>query len=127
MKRLPCGLAEWHRWPAMLRRMVCIGSPHHGSPLERRGNLVDVLLGISPYSAPLARLGQIRSAGVTDLRFGNVRDDDRNNRARFAWSRDLAVVLLFPMASRASLLQARSRAPWPRSFSVTGWSPSTAH
>ena len=29
------------------------------------------LLGISAYSAPFARLGKIRSAGITDMRHGN--------------------------------------------------------
>ncbi|MEZ0310524.1 MAG: esterase/lipase family protein, partial [Myxococcota bacterium] len=67
---------EQHHWPTKLGRLACLGSPHHGAPLERGGNLVDVLLGVSRYSAPLARLGQIRSAGVTDLRYGNVLDED---------------------------------------------------
>ncbi|EYF00513.1 esterase/lipase family protein [Chondromyces apiculatus] len=84
------------RWPATLRRLVCLGSPHHGSPLERGGNLIDVLLGISAYSAPLARLGQIRSAGVTDLRYGNVIDEDWHNRGRFARSRDVRRGLALP-------------------------------
>jgi hypothetical protein len=33
-------------------------------------------LGASPYAAPLARLGRSRSAGITDLRYGNVQDAD---------------------------------------------------
>jgi hypothetical protein len=49
---------------------VTLGSPHLGSPLERAGSLLEILLPISSYSAPLARLGKIRSAGITDLRFG---------------------------------------------------------
>lgn len=31
------GTAMGHRWPAHLRRMVFLGTPHHGSPLERLG------------------------------------------------------------------------------------------
>ena len=38
------------------------------------------LIGISPYSAPFARLGKIRSAGIQDLRHGNVRDADWQDR-----------------------------------------------
>jgi hypothetical protein len=34
-----------------------------------------LLLGISPYTAPFARLGKVRSAGIKDLRHGNLRDD----------------------------------------------------
>ncbi len=72
-----------HRWLPKLRNLVCLGTPHHGAPFERAGNLVDVALGISAYSAPFARLGKIRSAGVTDLRHGYVRDEDWQERDRF--------------------------------------------
>lgn len=75
-------------WRRALRRLVCLGSPHHGSPLERSGNVVDVLLGASSYSAPLARLARIRSAGVTDLRYGSIADEDWQSRDRFVWQRD---------------------------------------
>jgi pimeloyl-ACP methyl ester carboxylesterase len=78
------GEAAGHRWRFQLRRLVSLGSPHHGSPLEGGGNWIDLLLGVSRYSAPLARLGKIRSAGVTDMRFGNVLDEDWDGRDRFA-------------------------------------------
>jgi hypothetical protein len=68
--------------------MVFLGTPHHGSPLERGGNWVDMLLGVSPYSAPLARLGKIRSAGVTDLRYGNVIEQHWQGRDRFEFGED---------------------------------------
>ena len=57
-------------WPQRLRNIVFLGTPHHGAPLERAGNIVDVVLGSTSFTAPLARLGQLRSAGITDLRFG---------------------------------------------------------
>lgn len=86
-----------HKWRAdALTKLVCLGSPHHGAPLERGGNWVDVLLGVSGYSAPLARLGRLRSAGVTDLRYGNVRDEDWNGRDRFALAGDPRTVLPLP-------------------------------
>ena len=31
-----------------------------------------LLLGAAPYAAPLARLGKLRSAGINDLRLGNI-------------------------------------------------------
>jgi hypothetical protein len=67
---LALGLA----WPARLKRVVFLGTPHHGAPLERAGSGLDALLGSTPWSAPFARLGALRSAGITDLRFGNVLD-----------------------------------------------------
>ena len=63
-------------WLAKLRHLVCLGTPHHGAPLERGGQLIDSLLGQSPYLAPFARLGKGRSAGISDLRFGNVQQAD---------------------------------------------------
>jgi pimeloyl-ACP methyl ester carboxylesterase len=60
------------RWPARVNDLVCLGTPHQGAPLERAGHGVDVLLGAAPYAAPLARLGKVRSAGINDLRLGNI-------------------------------------------------------
>ena len=66
--------ADGSSWAALCSDLVCLGSPHHGAPLERAGHGVDLLLGAMPftsrYTAPLARLGRIRSAGITDLRHG---------------------------------------------------------
>jgi len=77
-----------HRWPALLRRLVFLGTPHHGAPLERLGNLVDNVLESNPYAAPFARLGKIRSAGITDMRYGNLLEDDWKGRDRFAPGKD---------------------------------------
>jgi pimeloyl-ACP methyl ester carboxylesterase len=85
-----------HAWRRHLRKLVCLGTPHHGAPLERGGSWVDLLLGVSRYSAPLARLGQIRSAGVTDLRFGSVLDEDWEGRDRFAPAIDARRPLALP-------------------------------
>ncbi len=74
---------EGSQWRRAATKVVTLGTPHHGSPLERLGNLTDVLLTVSRYSAPLARLGQLRSAGVTDLRYGNVLDEHWEGKGRF--------------------------------------------
>lgn len=68
-----------HVWPQRLRHIVFLGTPHHGAPLERAGHGLTALLEASPYSAPLARIGGLRSAGITDLRHGRVAEasDDR--------------------------------------------------
>ena len=83
--RSACHLADGagHAWRSRLRALITLGAPHHGAPFERGGNWIDLLLGISRYSAPLGRLGRIRSAGITDLRFGNVIDEDWQGRDRF--------------------------------------------
>lgn len=60
------------RWPARVDDLVCLGTPHQGAPLERAGQGVELLLSVAPYAAPLARLGKVRSAGINDLRSGNI-------------------------------------------------------
>lgn len=77
-----------HRWLPKLTRLVFLGTPHHGAVLERGGHLVDRLLGLSPYAAPFVRLGAARSAGITDLRFGNLRDEDWAGRSALEQTRD---------------------------------------
>jgi pimeloyl-ACP methyl ester carboxylesterase len=117
--RSACHYAEemGHAWRSRLRSLVCLGTPHHGAPLERGGSFIDLLLGISRYSAPLARLGQIRSAGVTDLRFGCVLDEDWEGKDRFARSADLRTPLALPAGVRcysvAGTLASKPRAKLP--------------
>lgn len=69
------GAEREHRWPQALRRLVFLGTPHHGAPLERGGHGLDYLLALSPYSAPFTRLGKSRSAGIQDLRHGTITAD----------------------------------------------------
>jgi pimeloyl-ACP methyl ester carboxylesterase len=100
--RSACHVSEAHAadaprvWRSKLTKLVCLGTPHHGAPLERGGNWLDVLLGVSRYSTPLARLGKLRSAGVTDLRFGNVIDEHWVGRDRFALAEDTRRELKLP-------------------------------
>ena len=72
--RAALGLARSERqaWAARAPRLVCLGSPHQGAPLERGGRWIDLVLGATPFAAPLARVGKLRSAGITDLRHGNA-------------------------------------------------------
>jgi pimeloyl-ACP methyl ester carboxylesterase len=90
------GAQAKHQWLQQLGKVVFLGTPHHGAPLERGGNWVDLLLSSTAYSAPLARLGKIRSAGITDLRYGNLVDEDWHKRDRFARSGDRRVPVPLP-------------------------------
>ncbi len=85
-----------HRWPARLNDVVFLGTPHHGAPLERAGHWIDIVLGAAPYAAPFARLGKVRSAGITDLRHGNLLDEDWVGRDRFERSADRRLHLPLP-------------------------------
>ena len=77
---LDVGFSQGLHWSRLPIRVVFLATPHHGAPLERAGSWADQLISISPYSAPLVRLGQMRSAGIQDLRHGNVRDSDWQGR-----------------------------------------------
>lgn len=70
--RAACHFAEEDKraWRQKLKTIVFLGTPHSGSPIERIGHVFEQLLAITEYSAPLGRLGKIRSAGVIDLRHG---------------------------------------------------------
>ena len=62
-------------WPARLRRVVCLGTPHHGSPLEKAGHAFETAMRAIPYVEPLL-LGKLRSVGIKDLRHGSLLDED---------------------------------------------------
>ncbi len=87
---------EGLHWPGYLKNIVFLGTPHHGAPLERAGNWVDALLSSTPYTAPFAKLGQLRSAGITDLRYGNVLDEDWRGHDRFHRKPDSRQLLPLP-------------------------------
>lgn len=72
------GEESGHRWPRLVRKVFCLGSPHHGAPLEKLGNVATaVLLAIdTPGTRIPGLLLQRRSAGIKDLRYGNVVHED---------------------------------------------------
>ncbi len=80
-------------WPGKVAKVVFLGTPHDGAPLERGGNWVNVVLDRSPYTTAFARLGKLRSAGITDLRQGNLLDEDWAGRDRFVTTRRRLVPL----------------------------------
>jgi hypothetical protein len=98
--------AERARWLDRLDDIVFLGTPHHGAPLERAGNWVDSLLASTPYSAPIARLGHLRSAGITDLRHGHLLDQDWQGRERFRRSTDPRLPVPLPERVRCHALAA---------------------
>jgi hypothetical protein len=100
------GTSEGHRWPKCLRYLVFLGTPHHGSALEGAGNYATLLLGASPYSAPFAGIARIRSAGITDLRYGNLIDEDWQGIDRFQNSPDRRRPLPLPEGVRCFAIAA---------------------
>ncbi len=78
--RSACSQAEkaGQTWRKHLKNLVFLGTPQHGAPLEQVGNWLDVLLGSNVVTRPFAAIGQIRSRGITDLRYGHVLESSWN-------------------------------------------------
>ncbi len=83
------GKAAGNDWLRYLRKLVFLGTPHHGATLARGGDWAGVILDVSPYTAAFARLGKIRSSGITDLHYGSLLDEDWEHQDRFARSTDI--------------------------------------
>jgi len=72
------GAERERRWLPLARRAFYLGSPHLGTPLERFGNVLAWVLGEidTPYTDLARDIINLRSAGVKDLRYGNLRRED---------------------------------------------------
>lgn len=70
------GKQSAYEWVNYVENLVCIGSPHQGAVLERLGFLFQQKVGQVRFASIIAQLGNMRSAGIIDLRHGSVRDDD---------------------------------------------------
>lgn len=83
--RSACHFAQQRsmRWPQRLERLVFLGTPHQGAPLEQVGEWVDAVLSSTAFSAPFVALTQGRSAGITDLRYAYLTDEDWLGADRF--------------------------------------------
>ncbi len=77
------GGAAGHDWTRRLKKLIFLGAPHHGAPLERGGQWFGLALGKLPYTVAFSQLGKIRSAGITDLRHGSLLESDWEGRDRF--------------------------------------------
>ena len=63
-------------WSDHVRHVFCLGSPHLGAPLEKAAGMAAYALALLPETKPFAVLLNSRSAGIKDLRFGSVVDED---------------------------------------------------
>ncbi|MGP5645975.1 alpha/beta fold hydrolase [Psychrobacter celer] len=63
-------------WVKRAGNLITLGSPHHGAVLERIGHHVQDIIAKLPFAGSLAKLGEMRSAGIIDLRHGSIRDAD---------------------------------------------------
>jgi pimeloyl-ACP methyl ester carboxylesterase len=74
--------ACWHGeerdepWVRLVQRVVYLGTPHLGAPLEVAAAAAGVTLRKLPETRPLADALASRSVGIKDLRYGDMRRDD---------------------------------------------------
>ncbi|MGB9359071.1 MAG: hypothetical protein WCC01_10990, partial [Acidimicrobiia bacterium] len=67
-------------WIGDVDRVVTIGTPHRGAPLEKFVNATAWVLGAARETRPLADFLNGRSVGIKDLRFGAIVEDDWHGR-----------------------------------------------
>jgi pimeloyl-ACP methyl ester carboxylesterase len=63
-------MAAGMQWPQSTRMLICLGSPHLGSPVERLGQVATTALNLTRITLPLGKIANARSQGVKDLRNG---------------------------------------------------------
>jgi len=65
-------------WIKAINKIFLLATPHHGNDYEKLGNLTSTVLKLIPnlVTKSLSKLGNKRSAGIKDLRFGNLLDED---------------------------------------------------
>jgi hypothetical protein len=76
--RSACHLGErdGRRWVPAVRKVVYLGTPHLGAPLEQLTNVAAWGLAALPETRPVATVLNSRSAGIKDLRRGSLLDED---------------------------------------------------
>jgi pimeloyl-ACP methyl ester carboxylesterase len=70
------GRSAEHHWVGKTSHIATLGSPHLGAPLEKGANVISWGLRLAPESRPLGVFLNQRSAGIKDLRFGAIREED---------------------------------------------------
>ncbi len=91
------GSTAGQSWVSRVRHVVYLGTPHLGAPLEKAANVVTSVLGLFDTTATrvIRDVLNARGAGIKDLRFGNLVEEDwlgwdpdelmRNHRVPIPW------------------------------------------
>jgi pimeloyl-ACP methyl ester carboxylesterase len=76
LARSACHYAPVDSWRGKVRHVFMLGTPHKGAPLELAANTACHGLSRLPETRPFATPIKIRAAGVKDLGYGYVVDED---------------------------------------------------
>lgn len=76
------GMQAGHRWVKQLRRVALLGVPSHGASLEQLVHVAAFTLDAiwNPWTKLIGKVLNSRSAGIKDLRYGFVLDEDWMHR-----------------------------------------------
>jgi pimeloyl-ACP methyl ester carboxylesterase len=67
-------------WVRHVRRVVSLGSPHMGAPLEQAAHMGAYAFGLLPETRMMSTFLRRRSSGIRDLRQGSLVDEDWRDR-----------------------------------------------
>src|SRR3954468_17817651 len=67
-------------WVRHVRRVVSLGSPHMGAPLEQAAHMGAYAFGLLPETRMMSTFLRRRSSGIRDLRQGSLGDEDWRDR-----------------------------------------------
>lgn len=72
-------------WAGKISRVICLGSPHRGAPLEQAVDGLTRVLGRFDLTRPWGQLLEARSVGVRDLMHGATSDADWRDGGTRSW------------------------------------------
>lgn len=72
------------KWLPLVKRIIYVGTPHRGAPLERGGRVLSKILTAipDPYTKLIAEIADLRSEGLQDLGDAELRHEDRARRQK---------------------------------------------
>jgi PGAP1-like protein len=76
VSRSACHYAIDEDWPAKVRHVFTLGTPHRGAPLEKAATAATAALARLPETRGLAKALGARSSGIKDLGHGYLVDED---------------------------------------------------
>jgi pimeloyl-ACP methyl ester carboxylesterase len=74
--RSACHYGRGEGWKVNVRHVFTLGTPHRGAPLEQAANVACSALSLLPETRGFAAPLRNRSAGIKDLRYGYLLDED---------------------------------------------------
>lgn len=91
-----CGDLGGHDWVERIQHIVSLGTPHHGSPVEKGVNLASYAMRSVPEAAPIASVLDTRSVGIKDLAFGVIAEEHWRERDGSALLADYREAIALP-------------------------------